>query len=298
MRRALVVVNPKAGAGRGERVWRRLLTQWPELSRLPVALARDPVVADATLRAALIDRPSRVVVVGGDGTLNRTLNILHRAGALDGLPVGIVPAGSGSDLVRGLALPADPLQAMRNALGGRLRSIDLLSLTAQEVEEALVANIASIGVSGPVAERLNAVGHRWPGAYTAAALGALRRFSAIACRVLLDDRPWFEGRLILAAFANGPVFGHGLRIAPQAQLDDGLMDVVLAQEERYMKLLGAVPRLYRGTHLGLPFVRHARAREVEIIPLEPPPPLEMDGETAPGQRFRIRVLPGALTLGA
>ena len=296
MGRTLVVVNPRAGSGRAERVWRLLLSQHPELAHASVVHVHDPGRADEMVRAALIGAPERVLVLGGDGTLNRVVNLLNGANALDGLGVGLIPAGTGSDMARCLGLPGEPSAALARALNGNARSVDLLELVFESGDRNLVVNIASAGISGPVAEHINALRHRWAGAYLAAALRALIGFRAVFCRIDLDGRPWFQGRMVLAAFANGCAFGRGLRIAPHAEPDDGLMDVVVAEDEPLLRLLPAVPRLYRGTHLGLPFVRHARARHVSLRPLGPMPPLEMDGETRSGGAVTIQVRPKALTL--
>ncbi len=296
MRRTLVVVNPRAGSGRAERVWRRLVSQHPELADASVVHVNDPTRADELVRAALTGLPERLVVVGGDGTLHRVVNVLNDANALSGLGVGLIPAGTGSDMARCLGLPAEPSAALVRVLNGKHRLVDLLDLTFETGARRLVVNIASAGVSGPVAARINALRHRWAGAYLAAALRALLGFQAVSCRIDLDGRPWFEGPMVLAAFANGCAFGRGLRIAPEAEPDDGLMDVVVAENEPLRRLLPAVPRLYRGTHLDLPFVHHARARHLSLRPLGPMPPLEMDGETRAGEAVTIQVRPKALTL--
>ena len=294
MRRTLVVVNPRAGSGRAERIWRLLLSKHPDLADASVVHVDNPARADELVRAALTGSPERVVVVGGDGTLNRIVNVLHGANALGGLGIGLVPAGTGSDMARCLGLPGEPSAALARALNGDGRLVDLLDLAFESGGRSLVVNIASAGVSGPVAEHINALRHRWTGAYLAAAVRALIGFRAVSCRIDLDGRPWFEGRIVLAAFANGCAFGRGLRIAPQAELDDGLMDVVVAEDESLWRLLPAIPRLYRGTHLDLPFVRHARARHVLLRPLGPMPPLEMDGEARTGGSVTMQVLPKAL----
>jgi diacylglycerol kinase family enzyme len=128
------------------------------------------------------------------------------------------------------------------------------------------------------------------------------RYQSSPVSICVDDELVFEGRLVLAAVANGQYFGGGMRVAPGARLDDGLLDLVAVPEFSEHRILGALslamkmPQLYRGTHLHIPQVQHARGRVIEISGLGGRVPVGVDGESRGTLPARIEVLPGALTL--
>jgi diacylglycerol kinase (ATP) len=131
-----------------------------------------------------------------------------------------------------------------------------------------------------------------------ATLAALWRYRCVPVRVSLDDREWYEGPLFLLAVANGTTFGKGMRVAPQARPDDGLLDVVAVGEVSGWELLLRLPQVYLGRHLHARPVLHARARKVCLEPLAPLPPLDADGETYPSGPVTFTIAPGALRIAA
>ena len=120
------------------------------------------------------------------------------------------------------------------------------------------------------------------------------RYRPVRCRVVVDGEAWYEGDILVLAIANGACFGRGMRIAPQAQLDDGLADVVLVGGVPRWQLALRLPQLYRGTHLESRYVRWRRGRDVRFEPLAPLPPFDLDGECFASAAARFTVLPGAL----
>lgn len=131
-----------------------------------------------------------------------------------------------------------------------------------------------------------------------ATVRAMLRFKPQRARVRLDDGDPEEVTLHNVAVANGQFFGGGMRIAPEAQLDDGLFDVVTLGPLTFGDLMLRMNRVYKGTHLELPQVRVERARRVEAEPVEPGEPilLDVDGETPGRLPARFDLLPAALNL--
>jgi diacylglycerol kinase (ATP) len=287
----LVLVNPAAGGGRAGRFWERLQ---PHAKRLaPVRIAVPPG-ADASRRAVLEALESgceRVVAVGGDGTAHLAAGVLLGCGAPATL--GIVPAGTGSDLARALAIPRDPVQALRRALLRAPAAIDAGRCDGERGGFFFI-NIASAGVSGMVDETVNAVAARGRTTFLRCTLTALARYRCVPVQVWADGEAWFEGPVLLLAVANGTTFGKGMRVAPGALLDDGLFDVIAVGEVSGLQLARRLPQLYFGKHLGAKPVRFRRAREVRLEPEAPLPPFDVDGETYPSGPVTFRVLPGAL----
>lgn len=300
MRAIGVVVNPTAGRGRAAAAGAAVLAGLAE-RRLDV---RDLSGADLGsaldhARTAAIEGLAALVVVGGDGTVNLGTNVV--AGTQ--VPLGIVAAGSGNDIARGLGLPVHDTQAA-------LRAFDDAVLRGPRVVDAVLVEragqagrwylgVLSAGLDAAVNARANRL--TWPrGAarYVRALASELVTFRPYGYRVVVDGRVW-ESPGTLVSVANGPAFGGGMRIAPDARFDDGLLDVVVAGPLRRSQVVRVFPRLYRGTHLSHPAVSVLRGREVLVAAPEsgghaPPPPAFADGEPLGALPVRCVLHPGAL----
>jgi diacylglycerol kinase (ATP) len=288
-------VNPAAGSGRAGAVWDALAAAHPELRAAPLVREADPLRARTALCTALAAPEVRgLVAVGGDGTLHHVANAMLEEGCSPRIALGVVPAGTGSDLARSLGVPSDPSAALQAALEGEPRPLDALLLRRDDGVARYVVNTASTGVSGMVVEAVNAMTRRRQSTYLAATVRALLRYRPLPCRVIVDGDLFYEGNTFLLAVANGPTFGKGMRVAPTARLDDGLAEVVVAGDVPRWRLPVYLPLLFLGRHLGLRRVHHRQARRVRWEPLVPFPPFELDGEALPNGAAEITVLPGAL----
>lgn len=295
MNRYLFAVNPSAGSGRAGGVWRRLAVDHPELNGAAVVLESDLERARSRLREALSPGLRAVVAVGGDGTIHQVANVLIESGLAGQVRLGVIPAGTGSDLARALAIPADPASALQLVWEARARPCDALEVRPEGHPPEIVVNVASAGVSGLVGQRVNALSRRNTLSYFTAALQAGLRYRPVPCRVELDGEEWFQGPLLLLAVANGFCFGRGMRVAPHAEVDDGLADVVVIPGMPRWRLPFRLPRVYLGRHLSLPGVQSRRATRVRLEPLAPGlPQLDLDGESGPACGAEYRLLPGAL----
>ncbi|HET9299992.1 MAG TPA: diacylglycerol kinase family protein [Candidatus Polarisedimenticolaceae bacterium] len=284
---SVLVLNPRAGGlvtrGKGVAVVREARRMGAEI----VATRSVEQLQEAVSGAAAAG-VERVVVAGGDGTLHNALQAL--AGTQSAL--GVVPAGRGNDLARTLDVPLHAVQALQHALTAPIRSIDL-----GQVGKRWYACIGGVGFDGEVAAVARRVGKAMPGpfVYPWALLRKLPGFVPPHVRVEYDGTVW-EGRTMMALFANGTTFGGGMRIAPQAVLDDGLLDLVLVREVGKLELLRVFPRVYRGAHVDHPAVSVARAREARVIADRPLVPWG-DGEPlheVPAREITFRVVPRAL----
>ncbi len=292
-RMPLVLVNPAAGGGRAARVANRLATP---PGRLVVTASRE---ATQRLAAeAVADGHDRVVVVGGDGSVQDVVNGLLAAGA--SIPLGIVPAGSGNDLARSLGLPRDPGAALEIALGGRLETIDAGSARGSAGERWFVsaagvgfdAQVATALATRPPRARLGSVG------YLLTTLAELRRFHNVSLALRLETP---EGRLeieqacLFAAVANGPYYGGGMRICPEARMGDGLLDVCLVGDISRMGALREIPGIYRGSHVRNPAVSLFTVTALEI---EGDALAHLDGEPFGQLPVRFEVAPAAVRVAS
>jgi len=290
----LFLVNPAAGSGRGAAVWQALTESHPELRGARVVRESDPAAARAALTAALEAGARALVAVGGDGTVHHAANALLGAGLAGGVPLGIVAAGTGSDLARTLGVPMSPGAALELALGGEARPLDAIELRVGAAAPRWVVNSASAGLSGVVVEAVAALPRRRATSYVSATVRALARYRPLPCRVAVDGEPFYEGLAFLWAATNGPTFGKGMRVAPRARVDDGLVEVVVVGDVPRWLLPLRLPQLLLGRHLGLPKVHYRQARRVRWEPLVPFPPFELDGEALANEAAELSVRPGAL----
>ena len=290
----MIIVNPTAGGGRAGRLvpWlRERLATRPEI-RLEVT--GRPGEAEALAAAALREGRGRVVAVGGDGTVQEVVNgLCHAADAMASL--GIVPVGSGNDLARSLALPSDPAEAWRAAIGRVTRSIDVARATNGAGRERSFASAGGIGFDAQVAAAMtDRRGWRASRAgYLLTAIAELRRFENRPVRVRLDGAEPIIGPAFMVAFANGAFYGGGMRIAPDARVDDGLLDVCVVADISRLTALGQVPNLYRGTHVRHAAVTMHRAVTIEIEGADGTT-AHLDGEPFGGLPLRVTLEPGRL----
>ena len=295
-----VVANPTAGRGRGAGAGARAV----ELLRrrghhVEDLSASDLESASARARHASVRGLDALVVVGGDGMVNLGANVV----AETDLPLGIVAVGSGNDLARAIGLPRGDVEASVRAIEHGLaqgpRKIDAVSAgPPRHTTRTWYLGALSCGVDAAVNARANAM--RWPGGsgrYVRALAAELRTFAPYGYRVTLDDVVW-ESAGCVVAVANSPWFGGGVKIAPDALLDDGLLDVVVAGPFTRGGVVRVFPGMYAGRHVRHPAVQVFRTRTALIEPapmLGPAPPdAYADGERLGPSPLLAQVHPGAV----
>ncbi|MBX3248139.1 MAG: diacylglycerol kinase family lipid kinase [Myxococcales bacterium] len=303
----VVILNPRAGAGRAARQLPTLLrTLEAGGAKVDLRETEEPGHAAVLAREALREGAPGVAVVGGDGTLSEALNGFLDA---DGTPVrpgawiGPLPCGTGGDFRKTLGFPKAPEASARRLLAATPRPLDIgwLEYVGHEGESAARAfvNIASFGLGGLVDQLVNDA-PKWIGgrlAFFVGTLRAMRRYDNRAVRLVIDDAPPVDLSVLNLAVANGRYFGGGMHVAPTAAVDDGLFDVVALEREGVAGNLGLTRHLYGNSLLGQAGVRHWRGRVVEATPLcEEPVLLDVDGE-APGRLpARFTLVANAVTL--
>ncbi|MCC7417842.1 MAG: diacylglycerol kinase family lipid kinase [Acidobacteria bacterium] len=284
----LLIVNPAAGragaAGGRVELARRVLADHAEPA--VIALTERPGHARDLARAALADGVRRIVAWGGDGTVNEVASVLASTPAA----LGIVPSGSGNGLARTLNLPRAPEDALSTALRGTPRAIDM-----GEMNGRLFVNIAGLGLDAEVAERFNDPRNvrRGLGGYVRIVARALLACKTIRCTIDAGGAER-QARPLLVAFANGPQYGNGIRIAPDARVDDGRLDMVIVEERSRAATMRQLPRLVCGGIGRSPDWRLQTITEARIT-ADTPMALHVDGEPLNrGSTAQVRVLPGVL----
>jgi YegS/Rv2252/BmrU family lipid kinase len=300
--RTLVIANPTSRDGATGRRFAAVERRLREvLGAIEVEWTQGPRDAERLAREAVRAGFDRLLVAGGDGTLSEVATGLLGAGLGAYARIGILPFGTGGDLVRTLGIPRDIERAIACIAEGKVRRVDASRVTLRDDtgrdRVCYGLNITSLGISALVvtlAER----SPRFVGGSGAFLLGTLRAILRHRChpvRVSVDGKVVHDGPLILATAANGRYFGGGMLVAPQAHCDDGRLDVVVVAGLSRQELFAKLYRIYRGTHLKDPAVRAYRGRVIEAFG-PPEVRLEVDGEPLGALPARIEVLDGALSL--
>jgi diacylglycerol kinase (ATP) len=293
-----LIVNPEADHGRA----RRLL---PECTAaLTEAGAPHRVVESASLdharelAAEAASRGEVVVAFGGDGMAGA----LAGAAASAGARYGLIPAGRGNDFASALGIPADVAGAARILATGECRPIDLIGVSVPGHPELLVAGSVYTGLPALAGQLANAT--RLLGGslvYPVAALRALARWSPVAFTVQVDGQPGpyeFDGYAVVVA--NSGYFGAGMRVAPPAVIDDGVLDIVLMRHASKLTFIQVLLKIKDGSHVTLPQISLHRGTDVTIT-MSRDLPAAADGEPlacasplGAGIPLRCRALPAAL----
>ncbi len=289
--RALVVINPLSGRGR-----------YADQVQAHRALARDVLAAhdiDADIRptsaAGDAHRSAQeaassgcglVVVWGGDGTVNEAASALVHTG----IPLAIVPAGSGNGLAADLGIPFQPRAALAVAARGRTVAID-----AGQIADCFFFNMAGIGIDAIIAARFAERGlrRRGPLGYLTLSAAELLRYRAKTYTLTIDAES-VEHTAMLVAIANGRQYGNRVLIAPGARLDDGLLEVVVVEQLSMIGIAWRLPSLFRGT-LGPGRGITMRAAQGLRVEASGTIPFHVDGEPRAGMDQLIaQIHPGAL----
>jgi diacylglycerol kinase (ATP) len=236
---------------------------------------------------------SLLVVIGGDGTVNEVVNGVAGMDA----EIAVLPCGTGQDFGRTHGIPSRFDDAVRVALGGETRTIDLGRVELESGTNRFFANVGSAGMSGSVARRANRMTKRFGGRATFF-YALTREFLAwqnTHVVVEVDGGIRREGPMHDVIVANGRYHGGGMKLAPDAQQDDGAFDVVLIGDVTKPDFVTTAPKLYSGRYLSHPKVELLRSPNVTIEAAEPLP-LEVDGEPIGTTPARFEVVPAALRL--
>jgi diacylglycerol kinase (ATP) len=293
MARMGLMVNPTSGKNTGASVGMEALT----LLRAAGADILDLSAADARSameqgRAAIVSGAvDRIVVAGGDGMVHLGTNLC----AGTGVPLGVIAAGTGNDIARELGLPVrDAAKSVERILSGGTRVVDVVRHTTATGEDKWFLGVLAAGFDAVVNERANQL--TWPKGpmrYNLAILRELPVFRAIPYGLVLDGQR-IDTEAMLVAVGNGPAYGGGMRVTPDASFDDGLLDVLILGKISTFEFLRVFPKVFKGNHVSHPAVQILQARSVR---------LEASGivSYADGERFAplpmtMEVVPGALTV--
>lgn len=302
--KAVLVANPRSagGATAGRRDAVEALAR--RILDAPVRWTDAPGAGSRLAREARAEGFDTIVAVGGDGTISEVTDGIVAAG---GGTLGIVPSGTGGDLARALGLPRDPEAAMRAIRDAVPHPIDALRVELAGADGPVVRhgiNISGLGMAGDVVARVNAGSKVLGGraTFAIATLRSLLAWHAPEIVVRFEDAAGtierWTGRAVNLFVCNARQCGGGMLVAPDARMDDGLLDVVLVQDRPLLDLVRSTPRLYDGTIAADPKVMLRRVRSVAVERAEGAFPVDLDGEAVGAAPVVVRIAPHALSLRA
>ncbi len=306
----LVIVNPKSAAGATASRWAETASELrAHFGAFQVAFTK--AAGDGTnlaLRAAAQNR-RLVIACGGDGTINEVANGILQSGK--DIELGILPSGTGGDFRRTIGMANGVRDAARQLREGTTKTIDVGKVTFADFAGATVEryflNVSSFGLSASIIERVKTTtGLKWlphdllrgKASFALSTLQEVFDLNFTTVRVKIDGGAEKTLNTINFAVANSRFFGGGMKIAPDAAINDGLLDVINIGDIKTAKILLNAYTLYNGTHLNLSEVKSTQARRIEISPADKSVAvhLEIDGEL-PGKLPAVyEIVPRALKI--
>ncbi len=293
----LCIFNERAGPNLSPHERAALFSQLEvKLGAIQLAVTQASAEVEPLLWEAILRGAKRVIALGGDGTVHHLVGALMRirtAGEPHALPAfGVLPLGTGCDWSRGIGQPLGRAAALAWLARATPQPIDIGELHTDNAQ-AFFLNIASCGLAGEVSRRAQSLRRKRAWTYLALTLRALHSFQRPQLSVAVDGRRWFEGRTALLACCNGSHFGRGMRIAPNAAIRDGLLEILLARRLNHFELLRLSPSAFLGQSFGRGALLETRGREIRISSAHTFH-YEMDGEAGATRSLDIRLHPGAL----
>jgi diacylglycerol kinase (ATP) len=284
-----LLVNPTAGKGRAATVAANV-TERLRAGGASVAIlvGSDAEHAQDLAHQAALDGVDAIVALGGDGMAHLALNVV----AGTDTPLGIIPAGTGNDLAKTLGLPTKDPVAAAGIVSQRLNTSGARPMDAARIGDKWFGCVLSAGFDSRVNDRANRMS--WPRGrlrYDIAILAELRVFKPVPFVLELDGERW-ETEAMLVAVGNAKSYGAGMLVCPDAEIDDGLLDVTVLGPVTKPAFLKAFPKVYKGTHRDHPAVTMRRAKVVSLS--APDVTVYADGEYIGVLPITCETVPGAV----
>ena len=306
------IINPRSAASRTKKVWEQTLLPllktkqiafdyiYTEKSGHGIELARN---------ACLTKKYSTIVAMGGDGTIHEVANglLTDMGEPIDpAIKFGVLCSGTGSDFIKTIQVPRDPVAALEIILGGKTQTVDILKGTFTKLDgsgmgQRFSINIVDSGVSGDIVKRVNESSKILGGKATFLLISAMKMLShkPYKARLTVDADPPLETNINVVYMGNGQYNGGGMHPCAEASLDDGLMDVFLVQNMNKNQLMKKLTKIYgsaetlqqlRAGDPGLNYYKKAKTVKLESLDESRPMLLDFDGEIVGLAPLELKVL--------
>jgi diacylglycerol kinase (ATP) len=301
----MLVVNPKSANATVGKNWTKIDQ---EIRRglkagYDVSVTEQQAHATTLAREALKDGYELIIAVGGDGTINEVVNGFfdNQKPVNSDAALAVMSIGTGSDFVKTLEFPTTPFEAAERIRSGKVWTVDLgkCSFVGLDGEQGsrFFINIAGFGSEGAVVDKVNRTTKAFGGpvSFVWAILTTFLTYKNKLTKYRIDDSPEEEKILNTFAVANGRFYAGGVKAAPNAQLDDGLFDIVSIGDVGFLEGLSSLGKFRKGTYLEMPKVSSWRGRTV-VASSEETQLVEMEGELVGRLPARFDVLPKAINI--
>ena len=295
---AELIINQTAGGGKSAKLLPKIFHNF-EASKLPfhTSWTTSPAGATQLARQAADNNADPIISVGGDGTINEIINGFLPAQKQPAL--GIISAGWANDFIKSTPIPADINQACQAINRGNTKQIDVGLIN----DRIYFVNVCGIGFDAEITALANQLktGHfHWTAlsnyVYVIAAIRKLLApLPSFQVKITIDNQV-ICGKMLFLAIANGKIEGGKFNIAPDAKIDDGLLDICLVGEMGRVRCLYLLPRVIKGTHQGIPEIRFFQGKEI-LVELDRPATAQVAGELiSPQKIYHVKILPKRLKL--
>jgi YegS/Rv2252/BmrU family lipid kinase len=299
-----VIVNPESNKGKTRKRWNQIREALKSfLKEFKCEFTEKPLQAIEISRVALKEGTELVIGVGGDGTMNEIANgfyenrkIINPEAAL-----GIVPSGTGCDFTKSLNIPLGLKNALEVITQAPSSLIDIGRVrfmgNSGEAQERFFLNVSDFGIGGDVVRKVNENRmKRRASSYLKCLISTFLSYKNKRLKIKIDDEELPVDEYLIGTISNGRIFGKGMKIAPEAKLDDGLFDVVLVKGMKVLDFFRNGWRLYTGTHLSHPKISLIRGTKVEAMADDKDIDvlIEVDGEQLGKLPATFEIIPGSI----
>lgn len=280
---AVIIINPVAGKGKAVKLWERLSKKVK--SRIELFFSQYPGHIMKIAKEMLRKKIKRIILVGGDGSVNEAANALVNTQG----EIGVIPAGSGNDFIKMFGMKLFDMESYITS--PRVVKID----TGLVNEKRYFVNIFGAGFEANVAKKMRESKFKGTAAYIDSVLKTLKEFKPPKMYMNVDGRE-LEAEPVIASVGNGRYHGSIFKLTPFAEINDGFLDVCVVKSLSKPRFLFYVPKAVKGTHYWIKrYVCMLRGKRVRIK-FDKPVYYQLDGEVSnnPQKEFFLRILPSSL----
>jgi YegS/Rv2252/BmrU family lipid kinase len=299
-----VIVNPESNKGKTRKRWNHIREALKSfLKEFKCEFTEKPLQAIEISRVALKEGTELVVGVGGDGTMNEIANGFYENRKIINpeATLGIVPSGTGCDFTKSLNIPLGLKNALEVITQAPSSLIDIGRVSFRgnsgEEQERFFLNVSDFGIGGDVVRKVNENRmKRRASSYLKCLISTFLSYKNKRLKIKIDDEELPVDEYLIGTISNGRIFGRGMKIAPEAKLDDGLFDVVLIKGMKFFEFFRNGWRIYTGTHLSHPKISLIRGTKVEAISADEENDvlIEIDGEQLGKLPATFEIIPGSI----
>jgi len=291
MKKFYLTLNPHGGQKKGPRLLKQILPVL-EAANVDFKIIETAFAGHANELANQLDFEGfdGMIVIGGDGTMHEVVNGMLTRPDKKQLPIGLIPGGTGNSFMHDLEL-INPIDAAKAIISGNTRQIDVAEVKINHVIK-YAFNVIGWGLVTDVGNK--AEKWRWLGEarYTLLSVFEILKYKPRSATLILDNDKLI-GNFTFIIACNTMYTGKGMKMAPKAELDDGLMDIVVVRHgPSRFKLLTMLPKVYDGTHINSPILEYYQVSEFSLIP-ERDEILNIDGEALGSTPIHVKMIPGA-----